>query len=245
MSILATVISKKIFLIRHCDKHNDNSNPCCSNTGYDRVKNWNLFFNRYSDRLKIYTSPFKEEKMCNNYKNYDSIEKKGCQKSQRMYLTAHIIHEKLNLTNSINSDFCDGEYKKLVNNIKQNKHYEYFLLIREHIEIIEIIRNFDINIQDWTGNKYNIVFLIDTDKNELFYTCFHYKSNKYSCSKKINKWLTSYTFINSESSKETIKKDNFNIVMKIGFFSILTLSLYLIVKKCFHDKRKIGYTVII
>ena len=86
--------AKNIWLIRHCDKTNDNQNPCCSNYGYERSTNWYKYFEIYINSSPyIYASNYSEKKQCVT-NNYNEINPE-CQKSQRMYLTAEAIYNSI------------------------------------------------------------------------------------------------------------------------------------------------------
>jgi len=196
---------ERLWLIRHCDKPKGISNPCCSELGYHRAKSWHLYFTKYFNQnniIEIYSSNYNEKKTCSidiiGYKSEHS-----CQKSQRMFLTAYYIQEKmqknkLNMNKKINLKYCVGEKNKLLDTILNNKYATDSLIVWEHTEIIKIIKDFGIKITKWHNkriNEYNIVFLIDIKKKQLYYDCFDFINNKTSCSKNVNLWLNKYPIV--------------------------------------------------
>uniref|UniRef100_A0A6C0ERF9 Uncharacterized protein n=1 Tax=viral metagenome TaxID=1070528 RepID=A0A6C0ERF9_9ZZZZ len=258
---------ERIWLIRHCDKPRVESNPCCSTYGYNRSINWFFYFKQYLNKdnnIEIYSSNYNEKIFCSldvipGYKPNNS-----CQKSQRMFLTAYYIQEKL-ITNNykiyhkINLNFCVGDKNNLIKYINKNVNVNDAIVVWEHNELIEIIREYNIDISKWrkrNNDEYTIVFLIDVKTRQLYYDCYDFIKNTTSCSNKINKWLTKFKKINfyyNDNSLTTINNINFKNNYLPGlyfllFISIICCILYLI---CFiielynTYKKRVKYTIII
>jgi len=254
----------RLWLIRHCDKTNSISNPCCSEIGYERAKNWHNYFIIYFNKksiLKLYSSNFNEKKVCINNILYKPDY--NCQKSQRMFLTAYFLQEKLKkyytFKENINVDYCVGEKNKLVNSILDNYKVSDVILVWEHKEIIDIIRHFQIEIKKWKNkfeNTYNLVFMIDIKTKQLFYDCFDFVKNNTYCSNDINIWLNKFNRISNKAlilynnSLNKSNKSNINYIASIFcLFLLITLLLcYLIIaviNLIILRRRRREYTIII
>ena len=248
---------QRIWIIRHCDKPNGITNPCCSQLGYNRAKNWHLYFNKYiqkNTRLEIYTSNYNEKKVClSDIGDYKS--NRICQKSQRMFLTALYLQDNLkNFYNKINLGFCVGEKNRLLTNIFNNSEISDAIIIWEHTEIVQIIREFGIKISRWRNkqvNEYNIVFLININTKQLYYDCFDFISNNTLCSKNTELWLHGIPKINNYYdnilSLNNILLSNINTHQKefTILYCVLILNLffllYLIIKSYLRSKRRYNY----
>lgn len=190
----------KVWLIRHCDKTTDSENPCCSQYGYQRADNWYKYFNRYihpKSSIQIYASNYNEKKQCianNDYKTNSS-----CQKSQRMFITGLAINDKMTPGQKINIDYCIGEYKELVDTIESSDFNED-IIVWEHKEIVNIINRLGIGLSDWpdsASEEYNVVFMVDYNKQRLYYDCYNFIDGTHSCSDQISSWLKKYDSISS------------------------------------------------
>lgn len=203
--------ANKIWIIRHCDKPNNHKNPCCSDSGYERSIGWANYFKDYlGNKINIITSDFHSKTICVDKLNHT---KNNCQKSQRMFLTTHYLSKQLLDMNynieTINLNYCVGDSGKIFNHIQNmknhNRNINDIILIWEHNEIINFIRKYNIKIGLWKRKlkkNYDIVFMIDTNKNKLYYSCYDYKNKKINkCSHKIKKWL--YKFDNIENYQNT------------------------------------------
>jgi hypothetical protein len=153
MYIISAIGMERLWIIRHCDKTNVLNNPCCSNLGYDRSKNWINYFKKYislNNNIKIYTSKYNlknNKNICDsdtNFYNDDEIINKNCQKSQRMTITSNIIYDSF-INNSysqvfIEPKFCIGQIEKIYDSINYDmKNYNKNkitdgILIWEHQE---------------------------------------------------------------------------------------------------------------
>jgi len=268
-----TFAVNRIWLIRHCDKTKNISNPCCSNLGYERASLWHQYFEKYiqkQDKVKIYTSNFTPLKQsCINNINYQSEPNTNCQKSQRMFLTAYYLqntfkYNMIDLSPTINIDYCIGEKYKLLERILKEQLISDAIVVWEHKEIIDIIRSFNIEIKKWKNkfkNVYNLVFMIDVQRKLLFYDCFDYVKNEITnCSeiKNIEKWLFNFNHIDRytytynkllHSSKPLtnyeIKINYIKIVSFAGFFLLFIVYLISIIIKKLVERRRSEYVIII
>jgi hypothetical protein len=254
----------RLWLIRHCDKPKSSKNPCCSELGYERAKNWYHYFKIHFKKnsiIKIYSSNFNEKKVCINNILYNP--NSNCQKSQRMFLTAYYLQETLQkfykFQENININFCVGEKNKLVNSILDNYKVSDVILVWEHKEIIDIIRHFQIEIKKWKNkfeNTYNLVFMIDIKTKQLFYDCFDFVKNNTYCSNDIDIWLNKFNRISNKglilynNSLNKSNKSNVNYIASIFclFLLIILLLCYLIIaviNLIILRRRRREYTIII
>jgi hypothetical protein len=255
----------KIWLIRHCDKPNSETNPCCSELGYERAKNWHHYFKTQLHKksiVKLYASNFNEKKVCVNNILYKPDSK--CQKSQRMFLTAFYLREKLNnhllFQEDINSHYCIGEKNKLIDNILKNQSVSDVIVVWEHKEIISIIRHFGISIKKWRNqiqNNYDIVFMIDLKTKQLFYDCFDFMKNITTCPDNVNNWLhninkieNSYNALILYKNSSSNYKFNFINDLFLFFFILLIIlfSLYgiiVIIHLIVLQRKRRQYTIIV
>lgn len=242
---------ERLWIIRHCDKPFDlssssnNQNYCCSDIGYQRAEKWHLFFDKnFNSRnvIQMYASNFDYSESCRIFEqNYMSSQpKKYCQKSQRMYSTAYYIKENLeslkhNVKSSIDTEYCIGEVHDLLYSIQNNNHISDAVVIWEHKEIIDIIRKFDIDINDWIDDYkdiYDIVFMIDLKKKKLYYDCYDYRDSSKQCIPVIKSWLKHFdhiqTYMSMIQSIDRSIEDNIILVyLVIVFASIICFMIYL------------------
>jgi len=221
---------QRIWFLRHCDKPHNKDNPCCSKKGYQRANNWHLYFQTWipqTSRIAIYTSSFHEKKMC--IQNTNSINtNKQCQKSQRMWITAQTIYNNLHIYfpfyKTIHSNFCIGEYKKVLQHIKKDAlSFTDAIVIWEHTEIIEMIRALGIETKHVHNNIYHLVFLVDLQSKTLYY-------DYYSLFNESHKPILKLTTI-SDYFETTLghKKEN-NIII---FLSKLLLPSFIFLVLCY------------
>ena len=232
----------RIWFIRHCDKPHNNKNPCCSMLGYKRAENWDYYLTKYltkNDSIKIVTSNFNTNKVC--MMDLDRTPDSYCPKSQRMYLTSHLIYHNMkrinmyNISYNINKNFCVGEAKKMLSSIlKTETSYSDIIIVWEHKEISDLIQKFDIKISKWKNiyrDHYDLLFMIDIENNELFYDCFDYKTLTTGCSKKIDEWLRDYKKINDYYQKDKVLRSTYftnKTPQDLSwFYGFLTLSVIL------------------
>jgi len=258
----------RIWLIRHCDKPKTNANPCCSELGYERAKNWHRYFKMQMHKnsiVKIYSSNFNEKKVCINNILYKPDF--TCQKSQRMFLTAYYLQNTLqkfiNFQENINTNYCVGEKNNLISDIVKNIKFSDAVVVWEHKEIIHIIRDFGINIKKWKNkfqNYYSIVFMIDIKTKQLFYDCFDFIKNMTSCPDEINKWLYNFEKIDDNNKNDNNKeltlynnsfnKSNINYIVLLFFiFVLIVLLLTYVIISTFNlillNRRRREYNIIL
>jgi hypothetical protein len=232
---------ERIWLLRHCDKPSNNESPCCSSIGYQRAENWFFYLTKYlnkNNKIAIYSSNYNEKKLCLKNNNY--IPDYNCQKSQRMFLTAYYIHNKLTSNNfqikkNINLHYCIGNKIDLINNIIVNEDIDDAIIVWEHKEIIEIIRYFNINIKKWKNkftNVYDLIFLIDLHSKQLYIDCFNFQNNSTLCSKEVKNWLQPFPLISNYYDKNQystiLKSDYTNKLNKLLSYLFINLSLYIL-----------------
>jgi hypothetical protein len=258
----------RIWLVRHCDKPISTSDPCCSKLGYERAAQWHLYFEKYiqkRDKVKIYSSNFNEKKICIN--NIKYLPDSSCQKSQRMFLTAYYLQntfkdDVIDLSPTIDNDYCVGEKDKLLSAILKDMVVTDAIVVWEHKEIVDIIRNFDIQIKKWKNkfkNIYNLVFMIDVQRRQLFYDCFDFDKNAITNCSEVNdmgKWLSNFNSIDkysgalyTTSQYPTNYKIEINYI-KIIFFTVcflffLVCFVNIIIQIIIRRNRRREYTVII
>jgi hypothetical protein len=239
-----TILTDRIWIIRHCDKPKNN-NPCCSDIGYKRSVKWGDYFKQYlhtKNKIYIVTSDYKYDKVCiNNYPYSNKINKK-CQKSQRMFLTSYYLSGSLKSyqysVENINTDYCIGEPEKVfscINTIK-NK-YKEIILIWEHTEIIEIIQKFNIDIDKWHKkykNNYDIVFMIDIENKKLSYGCFDFETNNKDCSQNIDEWLGKFDKIKNDKLLYLSTNKNNDYLFKSLYNIFVTIIIIIIFLFCFN-----------
>jgi len=238
---------KRIWFIRHCDKPFDYKNPCCSEYGYKRAENWDHYLTKYltrEDSIKIVTSNFNTNKVCmmDLNRNPDYY----CQKSQRMYLTSHLIYENMrkitayNISSHINKNFCVGQAKKMLISIfKTEFSYSDIILVWEHKEMIDLIQSFDIKISKWKNkyrDHYDLLFMIDIKNNALFYDCFDFETFTTGCSKTIDTWLQDYNKINDYYQKDKVLRSIYfknetpqKLINFYGFLILVIISFYVFI----------------
>ena len=246
------VTSNNLWIIRHCDKPKDKRNPCCSNEGYTRSEKWADYFQKYivyGTEINMLSSNYRDtRKICIADTNYtNTTTNNRCQKSQRMALTTHYLTKKLLEHYTIynktqierqNNPFCVGSSEKIVSYVKEkisstsknknvNKNVNtntQFILVWEHNEIIDIIRQFGIHIDKWKHkikNNYDIVFLIDIEKKQLYYSCYNYNN---TCSLYVDKWLSKFkkieSYFNVTQKKERDVMLSYNIIILFTIFGV-------------------------
>ena len=215
LHLLYVVECKRIWLIRHCDKPKNPKNPCCSDLGYARASQWHSYFAKYIEpksKIQIYASNYNENLQCMMPPSffYDSMANTHCQKSQRMFITANTLYSNLHSTHdhvNLISKYCVGEKRQLIDDILRDDTIEDSIVVWEHHEIIQIIREFGISIDKWRNHfidEYSLVFQIDVEPRILHYDCFDFQSNQHPCPKSIDLWLTpvSYTHLTLPTNRE-------------------------------------------
>jgi hypothetical protein len=254
---------ERIWLIRHCDKTKRENNNCCSKIGYERSKNWQVYFNELFDKnniVKIYTSNFNEKRIC--LENLNTTPNSNCQKSQRMFLTAFLMKEQMKLSNlntNINLDYCIGDIKNLLKSVTNNIVITDAIIVWEHKEIIDIIRSFEIPIKKWKNkynNIYDIVFMINLKTKELFFDCFDYNINRSICSNKAETWLGDFHKIRYYYEREKLKNINMLytniknpsiyliVLFSIFLYSLLCFFIYFSIKTIITNRRRREYILI-
>ena len=232
---------ERLWIIRHCDKPNSNSNPCCSEIGYERSSKWYIYFSKVFDKtnkIQIYTSNYNEKKICaiNSYFQYSPNKpNKHCQKSQRMFLTAYAISQtfinsdftKIYYNKEINTVFCVGESTQLISHLLRRTDITDAVIVWEHTEIVDMIRRFNIKITKWPNKHiYDIVFLLDITTNKLFYECFDYLTNNTKCPSKVDVWLentatSTISTFNNNIKSYSLQSFNPQHLMHISLYSLI------------------------
>ena len=256
----------RIWLIRHCDKPNNSVSPCCSQLGYERSDNWFYYLDRYlkkNNNIIIYSSNFNEKKICIPYVNKHHEANRNCQKSQRMFLTAYSIQNKLtkndyHVKKYINSNYCIGDKIKLLENIINNKSIKDAIVVWEHKEIIEIIRNFNISIKKWKNkfkDEYDLIFLIDNINKQLYVDCFNFVTNGTKCKKDLEIWFQDFNkipmYYENNLYLTSIELGYTNKIYKLLNYLFFTFCLYIvffatyiICFRIYYRKLRQGYTQI-
>lgn len=247
-----------IWFLRHCDKPNNNNNPCCTNIGYKRAIAWGNYLKtkiKKKSQIKFYASGFSQNKICINHKKYRSNKK--CQKSQRMLLTSNFIH--VNFTNDddyavnnfININYCIGDEKYLLNDIIQSENqYNDIIVVWEHVGIINMLNQLGVKITPWSdkyGDVYNILFHYDYINHTLTYYCYDFHTQNTNCSKNINKWLKNFNereqMSNSLLTLTNYKYSFIIFALVICVLIISFLTFYKYTKVYYHNKNE--YTIIV
>lgn len=181
--------AKRIWIIRHCDKGRDKT-PCCSDVGYTRAQLWGDYFIRKitstpSSNITIISSGYSpissvsDKRECpmakpkwaeTEWTETKSDHTQNCQASQRMYLTAKIIGEKLDLLFGkskpqiqVCHSLCVGQESELVAQAN-NETTKNVLIVWEHKGIVDILRHFGMKVGKWKKkwkHIYSLVFWVD------------------------------------------------------------------------------------
>jgi len=215
-----------IWFIRHCDKDAHSGNDC-SIKGYDRARNWANYppFSSMQEPPIIITSSYRRNK-----------EYPFCrQRSERMYITSHILHDTLQLTSDVDANHCVGEGKHVLREIVAKKP-KNVIVVWEHDEIIEMIRMLGIPLTKWKNrwrDEYGIVFRIQlSDSSTLSYDCFSYTSPNTSCITKDMQQTWLAPFIKIDRTNQGIEK-NVGIdfigveFIGIGFIGIVFIGIFI------------------
>ena len=116
------------------------------------------------------------------------------------------------MKSSIDTEHCIGKVHVLLYSINNTNHISDAVLIWEHKEIIDIIRKFDIDINEWTDDYkdvYDIVFMIDLKKKKLYYECYDYRDSSMQCTPVIKSWLKHYDHIQTYRSMIQSSREGF------------------------------------
>ena len=206
-------VLQRIWFIRHCDKPDNNDNPCCSNLGLQRAHVWPSYFKTHlpthENAALIYTSGFSQDKQCTNNGYDNAFRKKNCPSSQRMWLTSNILYQNLQpQVKKIHHPFCVGDYKNMIKNILEhgkdkkkngkgkNKLLDDIIVVWEHEEIVDMLRELDVktnlgyNIPSWHNKDiFDIVFLVDIQTNTLYCDCYPFPiTNQSYCKAAVSSW---------------------------------------------------------
>lgn len=225
------VQANRIWIIRHCDKPSDPNNPCCSERGYERANAWADFFLSRVKNPVFFASNYHENKTCGiRAHHYNRV----CQKSQRMYLTAEAIQSVFPGA-PIYTDFCVGEKRRLVDNIRHVNATDT-VLVWEHHEIVEIVRILGHPLRKWRNrwiDEYSLVFMLDIKTNQFDYACMDQ-----ICRQEIRDWLDPVL-----PRFETVKKPDipWNVYGYFAFVAILFLTFCVAVS----GPSRQGYTEIL
>jgi len=184
---------------------------------------------------------------------YDSMSNTHCQKSQRMFITANTLYSNLQ---SIGyrvdqiSKYCVGEKRQLIDHILRDDTTEDSIVVWEHHEIIQIIREFGISIDTWRNHfidEYSLVFQIHVESRILHYDCFDFQHQQQPCPKSIDLWLTHFDKIgklqNYKTSGSIRIRNSMFVLASIILVSVIGL-VYAIYKYR-QMVRRSGYTIIV
>ena len=238
---LSNAIPQRLWMIRHCDKPINDADSCCSDFGHQREQKWSIFLHKYLDQensvIEMYASNFRTIQTCNyniNYEFMTSTPRKNCQRAQRMYSSAYYIKENLESLNytivkNINTNNCIGEESDVVHSINNSTQITDAILIWQHDEILQIIRSFGINANDFSKSDkyiYDVAFMLDISSNKLYYECFeYYDVSVSSCSPLIHSWLNSFSAGTIDSYRH---RDHGNAMSFQTYLIIFTFSIVLL-----------------
>jgi hypothetical protein len=216
-----------IWILRHCDKPQNNDNPCCSKNGVIRSQYWNNYFNQYlntNSAIKIYTSSFRKScTIC--VPNTKYIARRYCEKSQRMLETTLYIYKSMLFNNvHINTEYCVGDEKYLAQNILSNVLYTDIIIVWEHIKISKIIEYLGFNMNEWKHDIYDMVIRIN--KNIIEFDRYDYISNLTTKGLTINNSIISSrdTSVAAMSIKDVIGK----ICIVLCIVSCIVLCIFIV-----------------
>jgi hypothetical protein len=205
--VVCVSAQQTIWLIRHCDKPATGKSPCCSSQGFDRASGWGSYFTQgVLDGAGFLASNYKDptNTVCRAGITPPSKIKGTCQSSQRMYLLAYLLAQKVgHPTNAINTQWCSGlnQEPQVASYLQGQKKNQ--LVVWEHGEIPDIISGFGINIGAWpkTLDVYNIVFRLQRFSSKggwvLTWGCFNYQTKTTTCEAGASAWLSGFGHISS------------------------------------------------
>ena len=194
--MVATVgASKAVWLIRHCDKSSDDSDPCCTSKGYDRARGWAEYF---KSRLTpsatgFVSSTYKSDQdTCKKTAGTPTNTYSACQHSQRMWLTASELVNQLGVSEtSINTDYCTSDSMKDVAKLAEGQKEKEALIVWEHNQLVDIIKDLGVGkMSDWPDNLddvYSLVFRVENGTME--YACYDYSNGSSECPSGVDDWL--------------------------------------------------------
>jgi hypothetical protein len=219
--------SKKVWLIRHCDKLTKYESPCCSSYGYLRSEKWGDYFEtKISTPLFLMASDYQSKKECeimsSIVEGFSSLSQ--CPKSQRMYITAQIIQQTLEgkgAVKGIDSSFCVGEESALVQFLLKREEKGDVLVVWEHNGIVDILRHFGFKLSKWKNQLkeyYELVFWVDIDKEDWGYDCYYFENINTGCSQPVVDWLgIRKVGLKGSSGYEEYNKNRFWMIVVFGF----------------------------
>jgi len=205
--VSAQQAQQTIWLIRHCDKPAVGKSPCCSSQGFDRASGWGGYFSQgVLDNAGFLASNYKDptNTVCKAGITPPAKIKGTCQSSQRMYLLAYLLAEKVgHPTSAINTQWCSGlnQEPQVASYLQGQKKNQ--LVVWEHGEIPDIISGFGIDIGAWpkTLDVYNLVFRLQRFSGKggwvLTWGCWNFQTKTTTCEAGASAWLSGYGHISS------------------------------------------------
>lgn len=158
---LITTCEGTIFFIRHCDKPENPSSPCCSDLGYVRSQYWSKYLEKQitSKEVHVFASGYNSAKQC--IPNVKHPGTPGCQHSQRMFLTANFIVQDLQEKHKVlfNSKYCIGDTKHLLKAFADID--DDIVVVWDHQELMRMINAVSgTSVKSWPNlNAYDLIFI--------------------------------------------------------------------------------------
>jgi len=197
------------------------------------------------NQTRILTSHFHSphrhhSSLCQAYHPLPQAGKPHCQTSQRMFQTAHQIHERLHNTHNHSSvglfqEGCTGHQKKL-------PHDPYLIVVWEHTEIIDWIRQSGLHIGLWEDETlYNLVFHLTTGaKPRLQYDCVDVNPvERQRCWQATSDWLANFPTEEPRLQVMQHKVGRTEAAIVLAFY--LFFLFFLLAKSLQRPRRQEGY----
>lgn len=161
--------TKRLWIIRHCQKPLDVPSDCCSTEGRADAAKWSYYFSQQfgkKETVAIVAPTFSLKTfapLCDPKYNPSKSDK--CQKSQRMIQTADIMKKTyLPTAEIITTDNCVGyETWAAAEVIDLLSKYDHVIVVWEHNAIPELLNNIGILTDPWPADKnnaYNYLFAV-------------------------------------------------------------------------------------
>jgi hypothetical protein len=256
--------TERVYIVRHCDKSNRISNPCCSALGYERAFLWAEYLSNHlaSTNIHFINAGTSSPKQCvvsiivnNTTRNSDgnTIHNDNldlnysrdfrCQRSERLLLTTHQIRQNLKYPSTIEGHYCVGNPSKVVKAIYEAS-AEDVILVWEHTEILEILSLLGWNLGKWPDqDHYNVIFMVDLKNKKLYYDIVNlYRDPNITNSNsdlKYHTWLSNYSFIPPVNRAIVVLTDtNFSVLKSLFYFGCSLIGALFLVQWC----RRVSYT---
>lgn len=215
----ADSVLETVYFVRHCDKVSEGL-PCCSSLGYQRAEAWGAYFHTLLTSAADQHKHVKTDKTVQDVvvysalANYDKKKSKlcradlyfpskgSCQKSQRLAMTALLLHKHLEaapntspaLVSSIEMKYCAEDTEKVLADVFDSQHKSrYAVVVWSREGIVDMLRSLHVDISDWPKSLetvYDLVFRYDVVSKKVSYTCYDFqKSSSQDCNAQIKTWL--------------------------------------------------------